>query len=36
MNVKNLTFKLIKEIYESEDKTKKAKQTELEKLIKFD
>jgi hypothetical protein len=27
---------LIKEIYESEDKTKKAKQTELEKLIKFD
>ena len=35
-NPKEVTFKNIKDIYESEDKTKRAKVKELENIIKFD
>ena len=36
MNVKNVAFKMIKEIYVSEEATKKTRQKELEDIIKFD
>jgi hypothetical protein len=36
MNIKEVAFKMIKEIYTSEESSKKTRQKELEDIIKFD